>query len=505
METTMPEASMEDAPADATQQPGNSFASAQQNGVMPSYRTYRNQTKGSLQQPHDDAEVTARMKIIYHQTSMPLIQSAAFNAGNLWKLPEPMSGADEAHAGHLIGRRFYDIRNLIIRYWDINPSEVVPPEMRDQTPYSLALFLAIRRLASNTKHDLDRGQRALLTAWRDRVGRGSNEQVDARGIQIQQTKVVLGPGSEGCEEFIQETDCGLMLDDVEAASKIAKKMSRGEKIHPSAGKVPSGPLRDKKGAIIDVSGGTTRASRAQMRAQRKKAQQNNKAAHGAEIEKRQKEPKLHAAQSKVSKRLERKKEDKMQSKLSKGEKGYKLLQFLQGDDDDDNVTLNGTETTKTDAPAGDVAPPNSPEPNPMQSSRFADPDVVDLTMRDERHAAGVPKKKSREDRHNDRILSQMFNRVDMASDKGLGAKKEKKMLESASKKEGSLPSDRVKLAEIPTLYAQQGQRMELPVRPGMGVDGGKSIFADGHGGGDMFNGVGLRNNEVITLSDDDEL
>ena len=451
---------------------------------------------------------TADMERIYHQDKKPLSQRT--DLSSLWQFPNPDSGDAELHKMHPIGKMFHKNYDLIKKHWAVDPQQVVPDEMRAQTPYSQALFLALRRLASSTKKDYQVAQEALLSVWRDRVGTPSGLAFDKSGMQFFQTQV--GPHfaktgnaiDNNLETVIQETNYGLTLQDALTAGTLGRKFTRVAKAERSQ---PGGKLR----------GGASAAQRADTRDMRKQKKEQKAVSREAELQRRQKDlnyfaGKGPASDSKISKKKERKQASKMRNKVV-GEKGYKLLQFLQGDDKN-TVVLNGDNSTNNVLGDGNAAPPNSPEPNttqPLDAPEQMVENATDhkITRRSRNHGASsdpaVANYANNTDRHNDRLLSQMFNRVDVDSQRKLKAKKEKKLMQDVSQRQGSLPSDRVKLAELPTLHAQQGSRRETEALEGLAKVAlkteeqaviGKSVFAGALGGGQR---------EVIVLSDDDEL
>lgn len=450
----------------------------------------------------DQAPGTPEMQRIYQQDPMPLVQRA--NVDDLWQFPSPHPQSVQLHMTHPIGKLFYKTCDLIKRHWRMEPRDIVPLEMRSHTPYSQALLLSLRRLASHTKGDYKAGQQALLTVWRDRVNEPSGLAFDKTGIQYFQTLVknyLVNAGA--CETVVQETYYGLTLQDVQTAIKVGNRIVKA--LSRTAAK-PTGTLR----------GGDRAAWRAERQAQKSERKAREKASRNADLEKRQKDFAPFGASSKVAKRQEQKQTSKMRQKVN-GEKGYKLLRFLQGEGEEDtpvNISDDGeTDPKPTDATA---APPNSPVPSNQQNENNMDRIMSDGSgKKKERHrkSKATDNYASGLDRHNDQHLSQMFNRVGMDDQRKFKRKKTERLMAGATARQGSLPSDRVKLAEIPSLFAQQGPRLEVDaleklskvelVTEEQGVPG-PSVFARDRGD-DATGRGGKGQGEVVVISDDEDL
>lgn len=466
----------------------NAFAAAQDVNPNQAMNTpYFNQTPG-----------TPEVQRIYQQDPTPLPQRA--NEGDLWQFPNPDPQSEQLHSTHPIGKLFYKTCDIINRHWDVEPYDIVPLEMRSYTPYSQALLLGLRRLASHTKGDYQAGQQALLTVWRDRTQQPSGVAFDKAGVQCFQTVVkeyLVGSGA--CETVIQETNYGLTLQDAQIATKVGTKIM---KALSRTATQPIGTLRC----------GNRQARRADKLVRKSERKAREMTSRNADVEKRQKNLAPFAANSKIAKRQEQKQASKMRQKVT-GEKGYKLLRFLQGEGEEGfPVDISDEEENDTKPADATAAPPNNPQPSKQQNG-----DTVDRTMSD---GTGTKKERHRKskatgnyasglDRHNDQFLSQMFNRVGMDDQRNLKKKKAEKLVGGATARQGSLPSDRVKLAEIPSLFAQQGTRLEEKlgkvelVTEEQGVRG-QSVFARGDGDG-AAGGGGPGQGEVVVISDDEDL
>lgn len=451
-------------------------------------------------QMHDDQElVTRQMVALYHQDPTPLSQRV--ETGNLWQFPDPVGQGKVVHVGHPLSKLFHKTCSTVAVQWQMEPKDIVPEEMRAQTPYSMALFLALRRLASNSKKQPEVGRDTLLYVWRDRIEKLEGLAVGGGGEQFFETRVedlLLNPTN--CETVIQENSLGLTLRDAATAIKMATALKKGNANGQAS--QPSGKLR----------GGNNDARRVEMRAARNERKKEKKAWRDSLLETRGKAqipPPISLTEgSKIGKRVkERRSGGGMQDKIH-GKKGYKLLQFLEaGDDDDGGVTLTGLEygTIGEEDPSGaSVAPPNSPELNSTQLSSTIDAAMDADAAPPTQQKRSNPKRSNdpdyavhsnRHDRHNDNVLSQMFNRVDMEHERGLKSKKAKRLLAGAARHEGPLPSDRVRLAEIPTLYKQQGLRLQAEAFEGIGRMGLKGedqeeVVVSGNGvlGGEVEDG-----------------
>lgn len=409
----------------------------------------------SMQQGQYSSE--EKMKRTYHQNKALLDQP---NNTMLWQVPSPSRQLIQVHQQHAIGRNFHKACDLIKKHWQVEPVDAVPEEMRSATPYSQALLNALRRMASNTKGDYNTAQEALLSVWRDRLNSPSGMSKDQSGTGFFQTQVeALAVNVHGCETHIIENVHGLTVEDVFAARHLAKKgIGKREKVQVP---LPAGKLR----------GSASKAEQAAARRLRKENRDIKRTSRDAAVEMRQAETTPLLGKSKIKKQRERKEATKVRDKISR-DNGYKLLQFLQ-DEDEGGITLEpGKELTP--GPSGDVAPPNSPEPD-------TEPIVPERQMRDatkkkaraarataaDTNADGEIQLLSARDHHDYDLLSSMFNRVDVDGPT-LKARKARALLDSSAKRSGTVPDARAKLAEMPTLYAQQEPRREEEALEGMG-------------------------------------
>lgn len=445
-------------------------------------------TSEQLATDQEQEQVTHQMQMLYHQNPTPLSQRV--NTRNLWNFPDPAGQGMVVSKAHPIAKQFHQTCALIRKHWKLDPKHIVPEEMRAYTPYSLALTLALRRCASHTKQEPLIAEEAIRAAWRQRTG---DPLFDGRSVQVFKTRVedvLFNPAF--CEEVIQECSHGLTLADV---NRVGKLVVSEMKQHKARLPQPSGQLR----------GGDRAANKAAKKAARaeKKAKQQDFRDKG--LKKRQEAAASFETQ-KVAKRHRKKaaKASNMESKMN-GQAGYKLLEFLSGKDDEDDgggVTLTGLEYgTVGDEDAASVAPPNSPtEQSVMAQEPSLPPSAPYLhkTKRQRRQAQNsdpvlsadpdLAVHASNRDRHNDNVLSQMFNRVDMDSTRALQAKKAKRLMASAAKYEGVLPNQKMKLAEIPTLYAQQGMKLQdeaSEVLSKMQLEGEAKDGGDGEIGGEQ--------------------
>lgn len=446
----------------------------------------------------------ADIERIYHQDPTPLGQRT--DTTNLWQFPNPDQQHAKIHEMHPTGKLFYKTCDLIRHHWGVEPRDVVPEEMRAQTPYSLALLLALRRFASHSSKNFKVAQDALLTAWRQRVDTPSGLPFDQNGMQVYHTRVedcLVGP--QGCETIIEENSYGLTMEDVFTARGGGKMVSKASS---KAASQPRGKLR---GGSRD-----TQQAAAEARRLKREERHRKRALREAGVEKRQEDVLPFPASSKIKKNRERKHKDKMRDKVV-GEKGFKLLQFLQGEDEN-VVTLNGANDVPPDPPSGaNVAPPNSPELNGTQALNIPDSAVRDTKYNFRDRGGNDPAyatHANKHDRHNDQMLSQMFNRVDVDSTRSISARKERRLMAGVGKRQGSLPVDRVRLAEIPTLYTQQGFKLEAEaldalgkVKLGEGV-GGREEDATYGGDGSYDGGArvqGIQGEGIVVGDDDEEL
>lgn len=444
-----------------------------------------------------------QIKTTYHQDPKPLDQRA--DTSNLWQPPDAKYQMLKVPSNHPIEKLFSKTCQTLNQHWKIPYWEAIPLEMRAQTPYSLALLLGVRRVASHTKLNYELGQEALVSVWRERVKQPLGVPIDKNAMQIITTRPMDHLTSpDNCEDVIQETNYGLMLQDVPAAIKKGTYlMKRSASL--SVPKQPAGTLR----------GGDRRARKVEEKLTKKERKAKGQEARDAAARQRGHANVFHApANTKVGKKLRQKQKGKTRDKLT-GDKGYKLLQFLQGDNDD-GVGMYAADGVAPDAPEGaNVAPPNSPEPN----SSIQPADLLDRAIRNssttrktapaqDDPALAVPA--NRHDRHNADFLSQMFNRVvDMDSQHEMKNKRQQKMLAQAEKrqdKRGVLPVDRIRLAEMPTLYARQGMQLAEEAAEGLGKMGLGRGETNGDGVGDRVkvDRVDGKEGQKVAVVDDDE-
>lgn len=110
--------------------------------------------------------------------------------------------------------------HLISRHWHCQPGDIIPPSLRESTPYSLALLITLRHVASHTKLDLPKAQSMLLQSWQERIGRLKARVEGAPTFFASSTaERVYAP----CESTIIEHTLGLTLDDAVGALKSSRK------------------------------------------------------------------------------------------------------------------------------------------------------------------------------------------------------------------------------------------------------------------------------------------
>jgi hypothetical protein len=107
---------------------------------------------------------------------------------------------------------------LISKHWQCDFERYIPEEVREQTPYSLALLTQLRKLASKTKCNHTLAHATLLKVWHDRISEFQNPNPEWT-YQFVETHPRI---DQECESSIQENIYGLMIADVQNALSRVK-------------------------------------------------------------------------------------------------------------------------------------------------------------------------------------------------------------------------------------------------------------------------------------------
>ncbi|KAK4542763.1 hypothetical protein LTR36_006139 [Oleoguttula mirabilis] len=161
----------------------------------------------------------------------------------LWCLPVEPTQPGKEHAMHNVidsmpGHIFAKSCKLIQEHWGCEPQEALPELLREVTPYSLALLLQLRMLASYAKKDRLNAHDVLINQWQSRMNSLARAGQTFGGRTLQTTQVMDVDGLANlqhmihCELDIQENIFGLTLQDVAQAIRVVKN---ARKIAKNAG------------------------------------------------------------------------------------------------------------------------------------------------------------------------------------------------------------------------------------------------------------------------------
>ncbi|KAK4551859.1 hypothetical protein LTR86_010855 [Recurvomyces mirabilis] len=120
--------------------------------------------------------------------------------------------------------------DFIERNWHCSAAHALPQIFRKSTPYSLALLLQLRMLASSTEGDLLVAHTMLHDQWARRLRLAGLE--PRNGAIVLQSTIVSGHAvrnrgkSDYCEQIIQENVYGVTLEDVAMTYTAAKAERR---------------------------------------------------------------------------------------------------------------------------------------------------------------------------------------------------------------------------------------------------------------------------------------
>ena len=185
---------------------------------------------------------TVEMMEKYHQQPPGSMRTS-------WELPvAPIAVAKprqlkNAGITHGIAHAYHKHCYLISKHWRCAASECIPPQLREYTPYSLAMLTLLRRLASSTKKQPEVAQALLLQSFKDRTGAAPP---DDQSDTFFETKTTIKTGITPCEEKVREDARGLTLADVQHACLFATKTKRAAR--PSKRKGPMAKRERAKNA-----------------------------------------------------------------------------------------------------------------------------------------------------------------------------------------------------------------------------------------------------------------
>lgn len=461
----------------------------------PSAGTVSGYTRGAAGEAEasvNDDVTDQQMIEIFHQSKTPLDQLDS--SDGLWRLPATRKQAS-AYKSHGIAKFYEMAYRLIFKYWHVDAAEAVPEEMRKFTPYSMALFVALRRLASHSQQQPKFARDMLVAVWQSRLRSMSLDPLCST-LEITYRKVGLKtPGSEFMESHIQETNLGLTLDDVAMArSKEETSARRAPEEHQ------------------------IQQTKRERKAERKASRKATRTERGTDVP----SGVSKSIDGGLGKRQTRKEKAKAREKAI-GPKGDKLLRFLQ---EESGVVLDldsGNYVSSSHAAAGAV-PPNSPtrQIHGIFTSQSADANPFDALTNDNHIAANGPVSKSsikaaKMDRHHDTELSGLFNKVNFINNsapgpKALPNKKIRRLAEGgySGRASSSYGQKKENFAQLPTLYQKAGEKNMAAAMEGlekMGLDhgdddaGGEADDAGGEAGG----GASLGTINGVVEEEDEEL
>jgi len=193
------------------------------------------------QQPKDGplafVEPTTPSGKAYFQDTLNL----AMPGMDLWQLPVQVPRRPDRKIFALIDDSmqtyvYHKSCTLIRDNWRCEAADALPDMLREATPYSLALLLQLRMLASHTKKNRSYAQTLLTTQWQMRLGAlGKTPGPGAR--EFQTTHITSGANLQNlqhCEPMIQENVVGLTLEDISSALSIARMNKQRSKKNDAA-------------------------------------------------------------------------------------------------------------------------------------------------------------------------------------------------------------------------------------------------------------------------------
>ncbi|KAK3710476.1 hypothetical protein LTR37_010319 [Vermiconidia calcicola] len=372
---------------------------------------------------------------MYHQTPFEQLQDTT----NLWTLPVARKSVkttqkDGAHRTAVI---YHKSCHLIIRHWQCDPEECIPDSLRKQTPYSLALLLSLRRLASHTKKEFEIAQSLILETWRKRMDSMSQSR-DHTGLSMVETdltstKFKANEVYNFLEPKVQENIFGLMLVDVEWASK-----------HPSVKCLARERRQRTKPMKQERKWERKQERKLAMQQAQSKAKAERQASQQSRLE-RQEGPASHIAEAVVQRR--------------RAEKTNKFEVLDQADSF--NGPLNLAFRPKSGGRTA-AAPYNSPATSDrakidVQAIQSAsDPRQTNANATDENDHEVIYDPSLRATRHRDNELSRQMNMIGMNRDRVLREKRLKKLHTGGDSRRMHqsvvMPAERLDLSSVPSLH-----------------------------------------------------
>ena len=347
----------------------------------------------------------------YHQDAVfHMINSGEFH----WTLPvDPGTVTDESLRFSHAALSYEKACKIIGREWrGVTAFTCVPADRRAMTPYSLIMLIQLRRLASHTKKNRAAALDALDNAWQMRQAANPR-------LSVEKPKVVCTQVHEDdeyrhfpfAEMQILEVEQGLILEDVGKALKAIaaerKKLRRQEKT-PRA------------------RGGNKRQAMAA----------DGKVFANASTYKVNDTP-----DAKISKRRLRKAERKARVQIH-GPKGDKLLRFLQ---DEENAFDRASESEHLHPASANGSGATAGTNVPQQQMPMTDPSLC---------------KTKRADRHNDKMMSRLFVRMDLVNEKTQDRLHKRMEMGGDSRSNAckSMPAEKMEWAKMPSLFEQMRNR-----------------------------------------------
>lgn len=181
----------------------------------------------------DDNQIAANLQIqapgsqgavreIYHQN----VDTFTPVNGKLWRLPvQPVYEPDRRliSMGYVdvTARKYHSWCRITRGAWKCEPEHALPKIMHESTPYSMALLLQLRRLASHSKGDRQQTHAILTEKWRERLARFGVTTADKQPHYIELPVVGANDiNGQWCEPEIRENVYGCSLEDVAQTMEI---------------------------------------------------------------------------------------------------------------------------------------------------------------------------------------------------------------------------------------------------------------------------------------------
>ena len=179
-------------------------------------------------------EHDAQYRAHFHQN--PDVLNA--HDGKLWQLPDTsrhvlLQRLPGIFTQYPIELRYYKDLELICKYWKCDPQDILPPGLRQTTPYSQAMLALLRRIASRSRNGKEQAHEALLLTVAARLQRENYGNLSMVVSTASPPKLKHasreGLRTQTLEEIVIMRRDGLMFEDAEAVRVALYARDRAEK------------------------------------------------------------------------------------------------------------------------------------------------------------------------------------------------------------------------------------------------------------------------------------